>query len=160
MKNVLIAGLALLAVIAGLVVYLQRPQVGVRQIVWDQEACAHCHMHIGDPRFAAQLQTDGGDVLNFDDPGCLFAYLDSNSPTVKEIYFHHYLRDEWLALDTVGFVRTEQDTPMGYGIGAVKRSEMPDAMSLEEAHLAMQQQEHSRAMLPVQTMHKHAGAHK
>src|SRR6185436_17764415 len=43
-------------------------------IAYDREACAHCHMLIGDPRYAAQLVTEAGDVLDFDDPGCALRY--------------------------------------------------------------------------------------
>ena len=35
-------------------------------IVWDSQVCAHCKMHVGDPRFAAQLHTTEGDVMSFD----------------------------------------------------------------------------------------------
>ncbi len=40
-------------------------------VVWDREACAHCHMHVGEPGFAAQAIDEHGRVYNFDDPGCL-----------------------------------------------------------------------------------------
>lgn len=160
MKYFVIAGVVVLVAVVGIVFYLQQPKAGVRPIAWDQEACAHCHMHIGDPHFAAQLQTNDGDVLDFDDPGCLFSYLDANKPMVKEIYFHHHAKDEWLTQAMVGFVHLEQDTPMGYGIGAVNRSETANAMSFEEARHAIQGRGHSGVANPMQSMHHHAGVAK
>ena len=139
MKKALLI-LTVLAVGIGTLVYLlERPDQGVEPIVWDQSACAHCHMHIGNPYYAAQLQTREGRIHNFDDPGCLFAWLDQNDPSVRQIYFHHYRDDTWLPRDETRFVQVDEDTPMGYGIGAVRRSEDPNAMTFEEAQHAVLQ---------------------
>ena len=66
--------------------FTQRLPSGPVLIVWDREACAECHMHVGEPRFAAQLQTEEGDVLNFDDPGCLLRYAQERRPRVRAMY--------------------------------------------------------------------------
>ncbi|MEI8258540.1 MAG: hypothetical protein WCJ30_22940, partial [Deltaproteobacteria bacterium] len=87
---------------------------------WDRAACAHCHMHVGDAHYAAQLQTTDGDVLNFDDPGCLFLYVRDVHPSAHAVYFHHSSEDRWLRRDAVGFVPAER-TPMGFGLAAVAR---------------------------------------
>ena len=111
-----------LAVVVAVVAFMRfnRPTLpaGAVPVVWDSEVCAHCKMHVGDPRFAAQLQTSGGDVLNFDDPGCLFDYLDANELSVHALYFRNHLGDGWLSQSEVAFLPAE-DTPMGYGIRAV-----------------------------------------
>ena len=80
MSTKMIKGLLLVvALIAIGVAFVRFNQVTLPQgpvpVVWDGEVCGHCKMHVGDPRFAAQLQTTAGDVLNFDDPGCLFEHL-------------------------------------------------------------------------------------
>ncbi|MGB8331033.1 MAG: hypothetical protein WCE62_13000, partial [Polyangiales bacterium] len=56
--------------------------------------------------------------LNFDDPGCLFEYLDSHQVPVHALYFRNYEDDGWLSESVVGFLPVE-DSPMGYGICAV-----------------------------------------
>jgi hypothetical protein len=94
--------------------------------VWDRDVCAHCHMHVGEPDFAAQLQTDLGDVRYFDDPGCLFEYLDggqlsAQQAAVHAIYFREHGAERWLAAADVGFVEVPQ-SPMGYGLAAVPAS--------------------------------------
>jgi copper chaperone NosL len=107
------------------------PADGPRPIVYDREACAHCRMLISEPRFAAQLETREGEVLSFDDPGCLLAELAKRAPPVRELWFHHLREDRWLDAEQVAFAPTEP-TPMGYGLGAVDAGS-PGALSLAEA---------------------------
>lgn len=104
---------------------------GPRGISWDHEACAHCHMLIGDPAFAAQLETTDGETPAFDDPGCLLAYLAERRPRVAAVYFHHLREDRWIPGDRVAFVQVA-GSPMGYGLGAVDAG-TPGAISLERA---------------------------
>jgi copper chaperone NosL len=104
---------------------------GPRAIVWDREPCAHCHMLIGDPAFAAQLETADGDLPAFDDPGCLLAYLAAHGADVRRIWFHHSKEDRWISGDRVAFARVPR-TPMGYGLAAVDAG-APGAISLAEA---------------------------
>lgn len=111
--------------------------------VWDREACAHCRMHVSEPGFAAQLHTPDGEVLFFDDPGCLFAYLDEHPalhPT--HMWFHHVREPRWIPADRVRFVRVSP-TPMGYGLGAVDRPE-PGSLTLEQARERVRNREWAR----------------
>lgn len=86
-------------------------------IDFDHEPCAHCRMLIGDPRYAAQLVTDAGDVLDFDDPGCLLRYVADVHPAVHRMFFHDARGAGWLVGPDVAFVVAT--TPMGYGYAAV-----------------------------------------
>lgn len=92
---------------------------GPVDVAWDKEACAHCRMRVGDPRFAAQLHTIHGAVLSFDDAGCLLERMALQSDDVHAVYFHAQHTDEWIASGDVGFV-TGQATPMGFGLGAAR----------------------------------------
>lgn len=100
-------------------------------IVWNREPCAHCRMLVGEPAFAAQLVTRSGDVAAFDDPGCLFHYLDDKKPDVHRIWFHDSTADRWLSPEEVGFVHGAQ-TPMNYGLAAVPAA-TPGAFGLHDA---------------------------
>lgn len=100
-------------------------------IAYDREACAHCHMLIGDPRYAAQLVTADGDVLDFDDPGCALRYLAEVHPRVHRLWFRDAARDRWIAASEVRFARGAV-TPMGYGLSATDAS-TPGALDLEHA---------------------------
>lgn len=101
------------------------------EVVWEKEACAHCHMHLSQIGFAVQLQTPDGDVVNFDDPGCFFLYLADEHPEIREAWFHHSHEDRWLRRDEVGFVPAAA-TPMNLGLAAVDRS-AAGAISFEAA---------------------------
>ena len=125
--------LVLLGLAIGLRLSARLPR-GPQPISWDREACAECHMHIGDPRFASQLQTREGDVLNFDDPGCLLRYESERRPAVHARFFHALSAERWLEASEVAFVRVAE-TPMGYNLGAVPTG-TPGALTLADAQAA------------------------
>jgi hypothetical protein len=113
------------------VAMMQRLPRGPEPVAWDREACAGCRMHVGDPRFAAQLQTTDGQVRNYDDPGCLLSDLAANRPPVHAIYFHDHRGDGWIPAAEVAFVPA-LPTPMGYGLAAVRRG-TPGAIDMKSA---------------------------
>lgn len=134
MKRLGRAALAIAVVVAAvwLVIRLgQSPPDGPVEVAWDDAACAECRMHVGAPAFAAQLQTRDGEVLDFDDPGCLFRYRAARRPRVHAVYFHAHEGNAWLRESEVAFRRVD-DTPMGYGLAAVRRG-TPGAVTLREA---------------------------
>jgi hypothetical protein len=104
---------------------------GPVEIVWDKAACAACGMHVGEPRFAAQLTTKDGRTHAFDDPGCLFLWVAEHRPDVHTVFFRDHRADRWIAEDRVAFVAVEP-TPMGFGIGAVDLG-TPGAIALDAA---------------------------
>ena len=99
-------------------------------VVWDAEVCTHCKMHVGDPRFAAQVQTQEGDVLNFDEV------------SVHAIYFRNHEADGWLSEAEVGFLPAD-DSPMGYGIRAVPKS-ASGAQSIDWARTRVMERPHNQ----------------
>lgn len=128
-------GVALAALAAAgftwLLVRAQALPQGVVPIAWDKEACAHCRMHVGERGFAAQLQLEDGQVLNFDDPGCLFSWLAAGPVKVHATFFHHHTEERWLPLERTGFIAV-LPTPMGFGLAAVDAS-APGALTAEQA---------------------------
>ena len=62
---------------------------GPVDVVWDKAPCAACSMHVGEPPYAAQLTTTAGRTHVFDDPGCLFLWLDENEVEIHSMYFRH-----------------------------------------------------------------------
>jgi hypothetical protein len=126
-----IAGVVLLGGVALLVVRAQQLSEGPVPVAWDRESCAHCHMHVGDPAFAAQLHATDGQIHHFDDPGCLLLFKEERRPDVHATWFHHVREDRWIAGDDVGFAPASP-TPMGYGLGAVDR-QTPGTLAIPEA---------------------------
>jgi len=103
----------------------------VQRIEWNRQACSHCQMLIGQPSHAAQLITQDGDVLAFDDPGCAVRYVEQHRPHVHRLWFHHGTEERWLKADQVAFT-TGGSTPMGSGLIAVDLGS-PGAIDLEAA---------------------------
>ena len=132
MRRALIAVAAVTA-IAALVVFVVRGAADLPDrpvpVAWDHATCGHCHMHVGEPRHAAQLVTTDGDVVVFDDAGCALAYLEARRPAIHRLWFHGE-GDAWIAADDVGFV-SAASTPMASGLLAVEAS-TPGARPLEE----------------------------
>lgn len=100
---------------------------GPARVVWDQDACAHCKMHLGEPAFAAQLHLKSGDIFFYDDPGCLILDMEEKTE-LHAVYFHHHREDRWLSGEEVAFISVA-NTPMGFGYGAVA-ADTPQAISL------------------------------
>lgn len=115
----------------GLVVRSQARPEGPVPIVYDKEACAHCHMQVGDPRLAAQAQLADGTVLDFDDPGCLLSWLDTSKEQPRSVWLRAYREDRWVPQASAAFVDVGE-TPMGFGLGVVERG-TPGAIGWDEA---------------------------
>lgn len=147
-----VAPLLIVAGLAGLLALLiarGRPVPdGPVDIVWNQQSCAHCRMSVGDPAHAAQIISTTGDVLVFDDPGCLLHYLDGQTPAVHRIWFHNSVGNGWLTDQEVGFV-TGATTPMGYGLAAIPAT-TPGALDLGAArrHLGLATTDGNPRVLP------------
>ena len=107
------------------------PAGAPQPIAYDREPCAHCRMLISEPRFAAQLETQDGEIRSFDDPGCLLAELATHPEGYRALWFHHVREDRWLDAAHVAFEAAER-TPMGYGLGAVDAG-TKGALSLDQA---------------------------
>lgn len=103
---------------------------GPAELVWDKAACAACGMHVGEPPFAAQATTKDGRVHAFDDPGCLFLWIEEQHPDLHSVFFRHHQEARWIARDRVAFVPVSP-TPMGFGFGAVDAS-TPGAIDHDE----------------------------
>jgi hypothetical protein len=104
-------------------------------------------MLISERGFAAQIQTADGRVLHFDDPGELLLYRADHDLESATTWFHHRTEPRWIPGDRVAFERVEP-TPMGYGLGARERGEMPGLLSPEEALAQAREREAARRETP------------
>jgi copper chaperone NosL len=111
---------ALLAAFGAAAWWLARPQEGPAEVAYDRVACAHCRMLVSEPRFAAQLRRGTGEVLFYDDPGCLLLHRLQLADPEAHAWFHDSRSDRWLDDEQVAFVRVTE-SPMGYGFAAVPR---------------------------------------
>jgi hypothetical protein len=111
---------AALAVSCALLLACARDLGKAPDIAWDHVACDGCGMIVSDPRFAAQLVPQDGPVRVFDDPACLFAYVERDAPHIAKLWFHDHrgVDGRWLDEREVAFVAAT-GTPMAGGLGAV-----------------------------------------
>ena len=106
------------------------PPHGPQTVDLEHARCSLCEMRIAKRRYVAQLHTEDGAVLNFDDPGCLFRFLIERRPRVHARYLMGP-DGRWIAGRDVAFVEGER-TPMGFGLAAVRRG-TPNAISWHDA---------------------------
>lgn len=91
---------------------------GPPEIRYGLDACDRCRMTIDDPRFAAALRTQDGEVLRYDDIGDLVAELEERGIEGGEAWLHDYEDGGWIRAAEAVLVRTDLPTPMGSGLAA------------------------------------------
>jgi hypothetical protein len=104
---------AVVTLLALLVLRAQQPPTGPRQVHYDREACAHCHMLISDPRFAAQAIDTDGEVHVFDDPGCMLSFFRQRQVRASWVS----VEGAWTPLVEASFIEV-RESPMGFGLAA------------------------------------------
>ena len=83
--------------------------------VWGKEPCAHCKMLVSQPRYAAQVASDGERYF-FDDIGCMVLWLDAHKPA-ERAWVHDATGKTWLDARTARYVGGAR-TPMDFGLEA------------------------------------------
>lgn len=106
--------------------------------------CAECGMLVSEPRFAAAARTASGDVIAFDDTGCLLRHAGHAARLDWQLWVPAEPDGAWIDARTASFVhRADLATPMGYGLtavaGAVDGSAMNFAAAAEAAARATPQ---------------------
>jgi copper chaperone NosL len=101
-----------------------------REIVWGDERCAHCHMNLVDPRFAAQLRTGTGKSVVFDDAGCLAGWIRENGAPVAAAWVASFTEPrDWLAADQALYLLSDTlRTPMASGLAALRAGREADSV--------------------------------
>jgi copper chaperone NosL len=104
-----------------------------RPIAYGQEPCAHCHMTITDPRYAAELVTGTGKTYEFDDVGCLAAWYIGgtvDSSRVHSLWVNDFVRPEHLLkAETAVYLRSDSlRTPMASGLAALEAGREADSV--------------------------------
>lgn len=86
--------------------------------IWGKQPCGHCAMLLTELAHGAQLVTQAGDRLFFDDLGCMAAWENEHTGQTQ----HHWVRRNdapgWLVADTATYQRAPH-TPMDFGFVAL-----------------------------------------
>lgn len=101
------------------------PDYSPRKVNYDRDICAQCLMGIADQTYAVQAINSQGDVLWFDDIGCLNEYMKSpnwkkfvNGKKVQIWVGDSQHKGKWLDAKKA-YYTFGKHTPMGYGYSAV-----------------------------------------
>ena len=123
----------------------REPTSGPVRIVFGRQACDHCGMAIGEPRFAAEVRLGPHEVARFDDFGCAVRWLDERGGpgAAQEFWVRDAEGREWVDARSARF-RGGQRTPMAYGFATAPEGE-PGALSFESASDAVRESERERA---------------
>jgi copper chaperone NosL len=105
--------------VAALALACGRPPIeGPPEIRYGLEACDRCRMTIDDPRFAAALRTEAGEVRRYDDIGDLLVDREGTGIEGSDVWLHDYVDRSWIRAPEAVFVRSNVVTPMGSGLVA------------------------------------------
>jgi copper chaperone NosL len=97
--------------------------------VWGKQPCAHCAMILSDRRFGAQLLTDAGDRLFFDDVGCMVLAIDERRLASARAWVHDAESGRWLDAQTARYA-SGAPSPMDFGFEGRAR----DGVAWDELH--------------------------
>lgn len=96
--------------------------------IYPEDNCSQCRMAVSDKSFASEIITEEGEVLKFDDLGCMEKYRKQNSATkIKAIFVSDYETKKWMPYEKSVIIQTGIATPMGSGKVALS-----DAAKAEE----------------------------
>lgn len=107
---------AALALGAAIAAACGAPVDGPPTILYGEDVCDRCHMVISDERYAAAARGPAGEVLRFDDLGCLLADPAVDQEAGWRVWVHDRESAAWLRAAAARFVRRDGGTtPMGSG---------------------------------------------
>jgi copper chaperone NosL len=91
--------------------------------ILSEDMCSFCKMAISEKRFASELLTQDGEVLKFDDIGCMLRFRKSHGhpESVVATFVLDYDTRKWLKAEEAYFVKSKEfKTPMGGNVVAFK----------------------------------------
>lgn len=84
--------------------------------IFPEDMCSHCRMSVSNQAFAAEIITENGEALKFDDIGCMEEFTrNSHDIKMAGAFVKDYETKEWLQLEKSTIVVTGIATPMGSG---------------------------------------------
>ncbi len=85
---------------------------GPRDPFWGKQACGHCRMLLGEPRYAGQVLTADAEHLYFDDIGCMVEHLEEAQSPPRGVWVRH--GTSWVDARAARYA-SGAPSPMGYG---------------------------------------------
>jgi copper chaperone NosL len=103
----------------------------------ENTVCAFCNMKVYPKdhelgKFTAKLVKENGEVLFFDDVGCLLNYERDQSQKAIKKYVRDYNSFDWIEAEKATIVKADIKTPMNYGYAFFAKKE--DAETFVNGH--------------------------
>lgn len=113
------ARIAISCFLLALVACQRDPGQSFQDPKYGTDTCVQCGSIIQDPSFAAAYELPVGARKLFDDPGCLFVSLRTETGRPANVLFHEHTGARWLGSNEVSFAKTPAtNSPQGYGWAA------------------------------------------
>ena len=91
---------------------------GPPEVHWGIDECTHCHMIVGEARYAAAARGPAGEEARFDDAGCLLRWR-AEGHEAWQAWVHDADGEGWLAAAEAVYLHAPgRATPMGSGLTA------------------------------------------
>ncbi|MDX8367419.1 nitrous oxide reductase accessory protein NosL [Cytobacillus sp. IB215665] len=91
-----------------------------REINPDIDICTICNMSVAHIDHATEVILDNGEILTFDDIGCMIEYIErseENTTAINKSYVRDIKSNEWIELQDAHFAYHQEFwTPMAYGV--------------------------------------------
>ena len=102
-----------------------------REITYGVDACDQCHMSVDDPGLAAEWLGIDGAAHEFDQPGCLVAWLANHPSADGTGFVRDYGGGGWVRADSATYVIGGRRTDMGFSVTAFRARADADARAAE-----------------------------
>lgn len=89
-----------------------------KEPIWGKQPCEHCAMLLSEKGHGAQLVTQQGERLYFDDLGCMIAWNLEHPDAEAGSWVRTRDTEAWASADKASYERSDR-TPMGFGFVAV-----------------------------------------
>ncbi len=97
--------------------------MGERDIKWGSDVCTHCKMTLTDKRFGAELVSEKGKVLIFDDLACMVTYLKANPQNFRKFVVNYQQPGVIIGLEQAILFKSENlQSPMASSMAALLNS--------------------------------------
>lgn len=96
----------------------------IPEMRYGQDLCSECRMTLVDPKYASVLVTKDGEILKFDDIGCMALFEKKNQIQSAWAWVHDGITESWIERSKAYYVWDEKlATPMGFHLMALASEE-------------------------------------
>ncbi len=109
----------------------------------DKRICPQCNMELPELNTHTSTLIEDGDMVSFDDIGCMILYAHKNKIDLKESNSKVFTTDTEKDIDSFkAYYKINELTPMKYGFSAYENKQDSQTISFDEVRIRMLRGEH------------------